>query len=868
MSLSPAMQNYKDMKAKNKDYLLFYRLGDFYEMFFDDAIIASRELDITLTKKDCGDKQKAPMCGVPYHSVDTYISRLVQKGYKVSICEQVKNDKNEVVDRKIVRTITPGTVTDPQMLDEKTNNYIVGIFVDSSTDEMIFIFADISTGEVIVSEKYQKNDSNAVGEFSKYSPREAYSNVPLKSLPFLKNYFNDGSNSRIFTEGDPDDFNIEKARTEVSKHLGNKYENYGFFDDISINCFGALLSYLNRTQLCDLSHLKNIQFENKIDFMDLDYFTWRNLEVTETMRNKAKRGSLLGVIDKTVTAMGARKIRKFLERPLINIPEILRRQNAVSDFYNKTIERRELRDLFSSVRDIERLSSKLVYDTINPRDMRALASSFEVFPKIKNLLSGFDSDYISDIYGNFDTLDDLYLLIDSAIEEDPPVTTREGKVIKPKYNDKLLELVSFLKGNQKIIPDIEAREKAKTGIKTLKIGYNKVYGYYIEVSKLFANQVPDYYIRKQTLVNGERFITAELKDLETKLLTASETVITLENEIYSEIKTKLFDSISRIRAAAENIALLDTFASLAEVAQKNSYTCPEIIPSGVVDIENGRHPVVEEMVKDEVFIPNNTFLNTSTDMIALITGPNMSGKSTYMRQVALIVLLAQIGSFVPSSHAKIGIVDKIFTRVGASDDLTSGQSTFMVEMNEVSYILKNATSDSLLIFDEIGRGTSTYDGMSIAQAVIEYVAKKIKAKSLFATHYHELISLENELTCLKNFNIVAKRKNNEITFLRKIVPGGTDDSFGIDVAKLAGLPSSVISRAEDILKDLDSGKVYLSEPSPRQEQKEDDSQVSFSQNFNEKIIDELLNLDVTVLTPIEAMNELFRLSNEVKKNNV
>lgn len=866
MPLSPAMQQYKDMKEQNKDYLLFYRLGDFYEMFFDDAILASKELDITLTKKDCGLPEKAPMCGVPYHSVDTYISRLVQRGYKVSLCEQIKDpETNEVIGRKIVRTITPGTVTEPQMLDEKTNNYIVGIYDDAKTKEIVFAFADISTGEVLISDKYQRSDFKMIGEFSKYEPKEAYSNVPLNSLPFLKKYFSDDNNGCIYTEGEPIDFDKENARLAISEHLGSQIENYGFSDDISLNCFGALLAYLNRTQLCDLSHLKNIQFSNKSDFMELDYFTWRNLEVTETMRNKAKKGSLLGVLDKTETAMGARKLRKFLERPLVNISEILRRQSAVSDFYGKIIERDELRSALSDIKDIERLSSKLVYDTINPRDMRALASSFAVLPRIKEILKSFSSEYISDICRNLDTLSDIFELIDSAVVEEPPITTREGNVIKPSYNSEISELKTFLDDNKSIIAGIETREKEKTGIKNLKIGYNKVFGYYIEVSKSLKDQVPENYIRKQTLVNGERFITAELKDIEAKLLTANETIIKLENEIFVGIKEKLFAALKRIKSTAEYISELDVFSSLAEVAQKNSYVCPEILPSGVIDIRDGRHPVVEKMVKDEIFIPNDTLLNNSSNMISLITGPNMAGKSTYMRQVALIVLMAQIGSFVPASHAQIGIVDKIFTRVGASDDLTSGQSTFMVEMNEVSYILNNATSDSLLIFDEIGRGTSTFDGMSIAQAVIEFVAKKIKAKALFATHYHELIPLEDKFPCLKNFNVAAKRRNNEIMFLRKIVPGGTDDSYGIDVAKLAGLPKSVITRAEEILKELDSGKIRYA---PKQEFSETDIQVSFSDNLNSQIVDKLANMDVTVLTPIEAMNELFKLCKEAKNNKV
>ena len=598
--------------------------------------------------------------------------------------------------------------------------------------------------------------------------------------------------------------------------------------------------------------------------MELDYFTWRNLEVTETLRNKAKKGSLLWVLDKTQTAMGARKLRKFLERPLINIQEILKRQGAVSELFSRTAERDEIQQLLSGVRDIERLSSKLVYDTLTPRDMRALSSSFAVLPRLREILSGFSSDALVRIFNTTDPLDDLYKLIDDAIVDEPPITTREGNVIKAAYNNEIAELKTFLTDNKSIIAGIEAREKERTGIKTLKIGYNKVFGYYIEVSKSLKDMVPEDYIRKQTLVNGERFITAELKDIESKLLTANETIIKLENEIFVSIKNELAQNLDRIKETAEALSELDAFASLAAVARKNSYVCPEIVPGGIINIKDGRHPVVEKMVRDEVFIPNNTLLNNSADMISLITGPNMAGKSTYMRQVALIVLMAQIGSFVPATQAQIGIVDKIFTRVGASDDLTSGQSTFMVEMNEVAYILNNATSRSLLIFDEIGRGTSTFDGMSIAQAVIEHVAKRIKAKALFATHYHELIPLEDKFDCLKNFNVAAKRRGDSITFLRKIVPGGTDESYGIDVAKLAGLPKSVVRRAEEILKELDSERPHYAKPVAVQSE---EPQLSLAADINSQIIDKLVNLDVTVLTPIEAMNELFKLSKEAKSNN-
>ena len=868
MALSKMMSEYMKLKENYKDYILLYRLGDFYEMFYDDAILASKELEITLTGRDCGMKERAPMCGVPYHSVDSYIARLVQKGYKVSICEQIKApDSNEVVGREVVKIITPGTVSEPQMLDETKNSYIVGICADDRSDgEVALCFADISTGEVIISELYKKIDLKIINELAKYTPREAYVNKNIDDILFLANFLKEPSNNCIITKGDNQSFEYETASEKINLHMGQHPESVGFTSPLTICAFGGLLDYLYKTQFCDLSHMKKITFLGRDNFMDIDYFTWRNLEITETLRAKSKKGSLLGVLDKTQTAMGARLLRRYLEKPLLGIAPILKRQNSVYDFHEKNMERSELRELLVNVRDIERLISKVVYDTINPRDMRALAESFSKLPEIKSSLYKFSAPLILELANQIDILADIYKIIDDAIVENPPIVIRDGNIIKDDYNEDIQTLKTFLKDNKAIITKLEADEKEKTGIKTLKVGYNKVFGYYIEVSKSFVNQVPQDYIRKQTLTNGERYITADLKEIESKLLTANDEVIKLETEIYNRIKIVVSGALNRIKSTADAIATADVLSTFAEVSRKNEYCCPQISKDGIIEIKAGRHPVVEKNLKDELFIANDTYLNDGNNQIALITGPNMAGKSTYMRQVAIIVLMAQIGCFVPASFAQIGIVDKIFTRVGASDDLTSGQSTFMVEMNEVAYILNNATKNSLLIFDEIGRGTSTFDGMSIAQAVIEYAAKKVKAKTLFATHYHELVKLDEVFSCVKNYNIAAKKRENDIVFLRKIVEGGTDDSYGIEVAKLAGVPKDVIKRAEAILKDLEKNKIPIELPISKNNNNNDNEEISLTSNLSNEILEKLKKMDVTVMTPIEAMNELFTLSKEAKEN--
>lgn len=868
MPLSPMMQQYVDMKADYKDCILLYRLGDFYEMFFEDAVTASRELDITLTGKDCGLEERAPMCGVPFHSVDGYISRLVEKGYKVSVCEQVKNpETNEVTGREIVRIITPGTVTEPQMLDETKNSYLVSIYVSPETEgEISLCFADISTGEIVIGNTYKKYDSKIINEISRYSPREAYINDAAEKIQFLYQYLKEPTNRCILTMAPVDGFDYKLSVEVIEKHFGKSPKQLGFTEDLSIQALGGMLNYLYKTQFCSLSHLTSVSFSNRSEYMELDYFTWRNLEITETMRNQSKKGSLLSILDVTKTSMGARLMRKYLEKPLLNYNMILKRQHAVTAFYSDNIRRTRLREQLVSIRDIERLASKLVYDTITPRDMQALAESFRVLPQIKDLLNGFPSDLIRELNRKIDPLQEACEKIDRCITDEPPVLIREGKIIRKGYHSQLDELRDLLNDSKRVMAEIETREKERTGIKTLKIGYNKVFGYYIEISKSFRDQVPEDYIRKQTLVNGERFITPELKEIEMKLLTASDDIIRLETELYGALKVEISAELSKIQATASALAAVDVLSSMAEVSSKNNYTCPDITRSGTIKIVAGRHPVVERNLKNELFVPNDTLLDSSENLIHIITGPNMAGKSTYMRQVAILVLMAQIGCYVPAEYASVSITDKLFTRVGASDDLSSGRSTFMVEMDEVAYILKNATDRSLLIFDEIGRGTSTFDGISIARAVVETVAKKIKGKTLFATHYHELIDLEEAFPCVKNFNVSAKKRENDIVFLRKIVRGGTDDSYGIEVAKLAGVPKDVIRRAEQILADLEKeGKV---QPKKKvAEPPKEDLQISLIGDLNREIVQELSDLDVTTMTPIEAMNTLFVLSRKAKENN-
>jgi len=855
--LSPMMQQYVNMKEQYKDSILFYRLGDFYEMFFDDAIVASKELDITLTGRDCGLDERAPMCGVPFHSVDGYISRLVSKGHKVAICEQFKNaDTKEVSERKVVRIITPGTVTEPGMLDEAKNSYILAI--NQLEKDLTLCFADISTGEVYISDEYDTTDPHFINEITRFSPKEIYIKSDLKNNLLIKNYISKTTDCILSVcnqeLSDNDYIEIVKNHMSDESFLGAK--NY------HLVCFGFLLDYLHKTQLCDLKHLTNISLLGSRQYMELDSFTWRNLEITETMRSKEKKGSLLGLMDKTETPMGARLLRRFLEKPLTNVDDINTRLESVRVFTQNILEMGEISESLKYVKDTERLISKVVYDTINPRDVRSLVESLKAIPSMKKHLELIKdkASLLSFINSEIDTHSELVEDLDRAIEEKAPIVTRDGDFIKDGYNSRVDELRTLRNNSAEVLARMEAEEKERTGIKNLRISYNKVFGYYIEVTQSYLDLVPDNYIRKQTLVNAERFITPELKELESKLLSAGEEVIALELKIFEDIKAKLRDATEAIKKTSTAIAYLDVLVCFAQVALKHNYCEPTVNSGNILNIKNGRHPVIESLFKKEIFVPNDTYLDTSENRSALITGPNMAGKSTYMRQTALITIMAQVGSFVPASSAIIGVVDKIFTRVGASDDLASGQSTFMVEMNEVAYILDNATGRSLLIFDEIGRGTSTYDGMSIARAVLEHVTENIKARTMFSTHYHELTRLEDEISGLKNYNIAAKKKGTDILFLRKILRGGTDDSYGIDVARLAGVSNSVIKRAEKILKSLEEDTPKSSHSAIIQE-----SQLSLQPLENDEIIDELKKIDVTVLTPLEAMNVLYKLSEKAKE---
>lgn len=863
--LSPMMQQYIDMKKENEDYILMYRLGDFYEMFFDDAKTVSKELDIVLTGRDCGLDDRAPMCGVPYHSVDSYIARLIAKGYKISVCEQVKKEgSNEVIGREVVRKITPGTITEPGMLNEEKNNYIAAVFAISN--EVCLCFTDISTGDILLCEPFKKNSENVLNELVRHSPNELYINDDAAKLQTVKDFL------RLTPSCVTTSAKINNESKElIEKHMQKTLTELSI-NESSVMCitFGSLLKYLYDTQLCDLSHIRELQLQQEKKYLELDAFAWRNLEIVETMRYREKKGSLLDVLDKTKTPLGARLLRKYLEKPSTSLLEIINRQSVVRDFFEKTRERAEIRDLLARFGDTERLLTKVVYKTISPREAKALAVSFSVLPKIKEILSApeFSANYTREICKNIDDLSDIERYLSEMLIEDSEtqklaVSQKEGNIVKDGYDEDVDEYRKLHRNAKEILANLETRERERTGIKNLKVKYNKVFGYSIEISNANRSaELPEDYIRKQTLVNGERFITEELKEIEYKLENAIELQNAREFELFSQLIENIEVNISRIRKTSSLIAELDVLVNFAEIAVKNNYVCPSVTDKSDLIINNGRHPVVERNLTEGMYIPNDTFLNTTTDRMAIITGPNMAGKSTYMRAVALIVIMAQVGSFVPASSAEVGIIDKVFTRVGASDDLAAGQSTFMVEMSEVAYILKNATKKSLIIFDEIGRGTSTFDGMSIARSVLEHVATKIRAKSMFATHYHELIALEKTVEGVKNYNIAAKKRNKEIIFLRKIVSGGTDDSYGIDVARLAGVPDAVVERAEDVLKELEAQRptekvTYI--------EKDNDDQVCLGSVLSDDIIETLKNTDPTVLTPIEAMNTLYELSKKAKE---
>lgn len=877
--MTPMMTQYLKTKEEYEDCILFYRLGDFYEMFFEDALTASRELEITLTGKNCGQEEKAPMCGVPYHAVEGYLNRLVAKGYKVAICEQVEDPKTTkgIVKREVVRIVTPGTNLDTQALDETKNNYIMCIVYIA--DRYGVSVADISTGDYFVTEI--PDSAKLLDEIYRFSPSEIICNEAF----YMSGVDMDGMKDRLgitIYSLESWYFDDEVCRKKLLEHFEvSSFAGLGLADyDCGIISAGALLQYLLETQKNLLSNLTHITPYAAGKFMMIDSSTRRNLELCETLREKQKRGSLLWVLDKTKTAMGARTLRKYVEQPLIDKTEIIRRLDAVQELKEQAISREEIREYLSPVYDLERLITKIAYGSANPRDLTAFRSSLEMLPALLYILQEMKAELLKDLAVDLDPLEDLCILVKKAIREDPPIAMKEGNIINDGYNEEVDKLRRAKSDGKDWLAKLENDEREKTGIKNLKIKYNKVFGYYLEVTNSYKEMVPEYYTRKQTLANAERYITPELKELEDMILGAEDKLYALEYELYSEVRDLIASQIERIQKTAKAVAALDAFASLALVAERNNYVRPKINEKGVIDIKEGRHPVVERMIPNEMFISNDTYLDDKKHRISIITGPNMAGKSTYMRQTALIALMAQIGSFVPAKSANIGLSDRIFTRVGASDDLASGQSTFMVEMTEVANILRNATSKSLLILDEIGRGTSTFDGLSIAWAVIEYISdsRLLGAKTLFATHYHELTELEGKIDNVNNYCIAVKEKGDDIVFLRKIVKGGADKSYGIQVAKLAGVPELVIGRAKEIVEELSDEditarvseiaskeRVVKKKPKVKKYDDVDIAQMSlFDTVKDDDVLEELKNLDVGNMTPIDALNTIYRLQNKLK----
>lgn len=862
---TPMMKQYFKIKENYKDAILFYRLGDFYEMFFDDAKTASRELELVLTGRDCGQEERAPMCGIPFHAADGYIAKLVSKGYKVAVCEQTEDPAaaKGIVTRDVIRVHTPGTVIESSMLDESKNNYLACLF--AGKDESGVCFADVSTGEVHAAMFSGKDSQDKIiNEVARFMPTEVLVNSFVSEMSKLREYLT--RRISVFAQTLSDgDFDTEYCTKTVETHFEKSLDELGLADKkAAVSALGATLNYLTNVQKQNVVNMTQVDVYNNEKFMNLDAAARLNLELCETQRRREKKGSLLWVLDRTKTPMGKRLIRSWTEQPLISVPAIISRQNAVAELFEDTSFREDAMQLLSNVNDIERILTRVVYGTANAKELRALSQTVSNIPPVKALLEGRQSKLICEIYSQLDPLEDICELIDSAICEDPPFTVREGNMIKRGFNEELDSLHEILSGGKEFLTEIEEREQEKTGIKKLKIGYNRVFGYYIEVLNSYRELVPDTYIRKQTLANCERYITQELKELESKVLGAQERIVSLEYEIFVRIRKKVADAQFRLKRTAEALAQLDVLCSFAKAAVENGYERPDVDNSDVIDIRDGRHPVVEKFLDGAPFVPNDTLLDCDGNRTAIITGPNMAGKSTYMRQVAIIVLMAQIGSFVPARSARIGIVDSIFTRVGASDDLSAGQSTFMLEMSEVASIIRNATSKSLIILDEIGRGTSTYDGMSIARAVLEYVTdkKKMGAKTLFATHYHELTELEEDMQGVKNYNTSVKKRGDDITFLRRIVRGGADGSYGIEVAKLAGIPQSVVTRARAILRDLEENGVPAPVVSVVHE--EQDDQISFESGMNSEVIEELKMLDVNTLTPIEALTKLYEIKKKLQ----
>lgn len=851
--MTPMMRQYFEIKNTCTDAILMYRLGDFYEMFFEDAKTASRELELTLTGRDCGEAERAPMCGVPYHSVEGYISKLVSKGYKVAICEQTEDPAaaKGIVKREIIRIITPGTLTQSGMLDEKKNNYISSVYIGG--DGVSLSFSDISTGYFASSSSGGDPVQFVMNEMGAYSPCETVVNFARGEYPALDEYFSKRL-SCMTNYGEDDRFDYSECYKICEKQF--KGVHFADVSPLSVKSSGALLSYIAETQKTDISYIDEINLYDGEQYLQMDISTRRSLELCEVMRG-GKKGSLLWVLDDTKTSGGARLLRKWIEEPLYSVSDIMKRQNAVTAFYNDFHAREELSECLKSVLDLERLGTKVVYSTASGKDLRAIAQTAKKIPEIKEIIKDLPSERLNEIYMTLDELGDITDVICRAIVEDPPFSVREGGIINDGYDAGIDKLRSIMKDGKYWISKIEETEREATGIKTLRVAYNRVFGYYIEVTKSNLADVPERYIRKQTLANCERFITEELKEFEASVLGASDKIVKLEYDIFCNIREFVNQNIIRIRDTASKLSELDVYLSLARTAVKNRYTAPEVDLSDMIVIEEGRHPVVEQF-SSGTFVPNDTMLDTNLNRLMLITGPNMAGKSTYMRQNALIVIMAQIGSYVPARSARIGICDKVFTRVGASDDLASGTSTFMLEMNEVAYILSNATKRSLIIYDEIGRGTSTYDGMSIARATAEYTAgKKLGAKTLFATHYHELTELENTSEGIVNYNIAAKKRGDDLIFLRKIVRGAADESYGIEVAKLAGVPSPVIKRAKEILSAIESGnpeRIRKKEAS-----KTEDFNISVESVANDEIREKLRGVDLNIITPVDAFDILRKL---------
>ncbi len=862
--MTPMMEQYLQIKEQNKDAIVFYRLGDFYEMFFDDAKLASKELELTLTGRDCGQPERAPMCGVPFHSYESYVARLVAKGYKVAICEQTEDPAlaKGLVKREIVRILTPGTVIEGSMLDESRNNYLAAVCASSKVAAIGLCFCDCSTGQVyatqLMGEDLPLRVSNELG---RYTPSEVLINHSVTAYPMVADFITNRLGVPVEQRPDEDFDGVDQVKAHFTGVTAvQKLEE----KPLATAAIACALNYLRHTQMSGLERLNKLEIYEDSQHMKLDLTARRNLELLETMRNKEKRGSLLGVLDKTKTAMGKRLLRSWIEQPLVQLAPITRRLSAVDELVRSGLLREDIREQLTGIFDLERIMTRIVYGSANARELRALQQTLSHLPALRVLLSGTQSALLQELYNQIDPLEDMCDLIAQSIDDDPPFSVREGDMIRPGYNEELDELRDIMNNGKGVMARIEAEEKEKYGIKTLKVGYNRVFGYYIEISRLYSDQVPPHYVRKQTLANAERYITQELKELETKVLGARDHAYALEYQLLCQIREAVAGQLARIQATASALAALDVLCSFAQVAVTRHYCRPEVDMSGRIDIKGGRHPVVESLASTP-FVPNDTQLDNGANRVAIITGPNMAGKSTFMRQTALIVLMAQIGCFVPADSATIGIVDSIFTRVGASDDLASGQSTFMVEMSEVATILNNATSNSLIVFDEIGRGTSTFDGMSIARAVLEYVANpsKIGAKTLFATHYHELTSIEEESDCIKNYNIAVKKRGDDVTFLRRIVRGPADDSYGIQVAKLAGINDEVVERAKEILRSIDTEVKRPARVSSVSAVEQED-QLSLLDTIDNPVIEQLKNLDINVLTPIEAMQTLYDLVKQAK----